>query len=86
MRKISLYWFAALLLSLALLSITPNLLASDSLVWHQEKDRVDADIESWDTLNLLEHVAAATGWKIYLDPGAIRNISICLPEKPCTRC
>ncbi len=82
MRKISHYCFAALLLSLALFSIAPDLLASDSLVWHQEKDRVDADIESWDTFNLLEHVAAATGWQIYLDPGAIRKISVKFKDLP----
>ncbi len=83
MRKFSQYYFAILLLlGLALFSITPGLLASDSLVWHQDKDRVDADIESWDTFNLLEHVAAATGWQIYLDPGAIRNISVKFKDLP----
>ncbi len=44
--------------------------ATDSLVWHSSQDRVDADINSMDLTAFLEKVSAATGWKIFLDPGA----------------
>ncbi len=82
MRKISQRCFAVLFAWLALSLIAPGLKASDSLVWHQDKDRVDADIESWDLRNLLEHVAAATGWHIYLDPGAIHKVSVKFDDLP----
>jgi hypothetical protein len=48
---------------------------ADSLVWHKQQDQVDADIKTWDMRELLENVAASTGWHIYLDPGAIRPVS-----------
>src|SRR5579863_1213879 len=61
---------------LILLTATRSLMAApDMLNWNQRQGRVDADISSWDTLQLLEHVAAATGWQVYLDPGAVHNIS-----------
>ncbi len=53
----------------------PGFAHADTLVWHQNQDRVDADVNSWDVRELLEHVAADTGWHIYLDPGAIRPVS-----------
>ncbi|HXC97750.1 MAG TPA: hypothetical protein VN048_00305, partial [Verrucomicrobiae bacterium] len=53
----------------------PGFAHADTLVWHKNQDRVDADIKTWDVRELLEHVAAATGWHIYLDPGAIRPVS-----------
>ena len=63
--------FLALLFALCL----PGFAHADTLVWHKNQDRVDADIKSWDVRELLEHVAADTGWHIYLDPGAIRPVS-----------
>jgi Subtilase family len=53
----------------------PGFARADTLVWHKNQDRVDADVKSWDVRELLEHVAADTGWHIYLDPGAIRPVS-----------
>jgi hypothetical protein len=44
--------------------------AADSLAWHASQDRVDADISSMDLTQFLEKVSAATGWKVFLDPGA----------------
>ena len=82
MRKISHCCFVVLFAWLALFLIAPSLIASDSLVWHREQDRVDADIETWDVRNLLEHVAAATGWHIYLDPGAIHKVSVKFNDLP----
>ncbi len=53
----------------------PGFTRADTLVWHKNQDRVDADITTWDVRELLEHVAATTGWHIYLDPGAVRPVS-----------
>jgi hypothetical protein len=53
----------------------PAFAHADTLVWHKKPDRVDADISTWDVRELLEHIAAATGWHVYLDPGAIRPVS-----------
>lgn len=71
-------------LRLALLAVFGTLLgfglagqlrAADTLIWRQKQGKVDADIRNWDVPQLLEHVAAATGWQVYLDPGASRQVS-----------
>jgi len=62
----------------------PGFAHADTLVWHKNQDRVDADVKSWDVRELLEHVAAATGWHIYLDPGAIRPVSAKFKALPST--
>ena len=82
MRKIRQAAFRALLVWLVFFLVAPKLSAEDSLVWHREQNRVDADIESWDLRNLLEHVAAATGWQVFLDPGAIHQVSVKFKDLP----
>ena len=62
----------AILLALALAGRAN---AADSLAWHLQQDRVDADIRTWDVPALLDKVAAATGWQIYFDPGASHAVS-----------
>jgi hypothetical protein len=44
--------------------------AADSLVWRAAQDRVDADIRGWELPRLLEHLTEATGWEIFVEPGA----------------
>lgn len=67
-------WIALLA---ALLFFSPDLRAdSEHLIWHKDKDTVDADIKSSDVLQTLETVARATGWKVYLDPKAIHPVSV----------
>jgi hypothetical protein len=48
---------------------------AESLLWRQDKNSVDADIWAWDVVPLLEHIADATGWQIYLEPGTRKKIS-----------
>lgn len=55
--------FWALLLVSALM-----LPAKDSLVWQQDKNKVAAEITSWDLAELLESIAASTGWQIFVEP------------------
>src|SRR5688572_5946698 len=49
--------------------------ANDSLTWRKDKSSVDADILTWDTVRVLERIAEATGWQIYLEPGARQKVS-----------
>jgi hypothetical protein len=41
----------------------------DSLVWRNAEGRVDAQIDSWSLTNLLQEIAASSGWQVYLEPG-----------------
>jgi hypothetical protein len=55
---------------------TANLFAAtDSLVWHGKEGRVDANIESWQLSRLLENIATATGWQVYVQPDAAHDVS-----------
>jgi Subtilase family len=62
----------------------PSSTRADTLVWRQKQNLVSADITSWDVRQLLEHVAADTGWQVYLDPGAIRPVSAKFKDLPST--
>ena len=48
--------------------------AADTLQWDMAHDRVDATIQTWTVPQLLQHVATATGWEIYLDPEITNRI------------
>ncbi|HWY77012.1 MAG TPA: S8 family serine peptidase [Verrucomicrobiae bacterium] len=45
------------------------------LVWHRDTDRIDADIQTWGLLPLLENVAAATGWHVFVEPNQSHKVS-----------
>jgi thermitase len=47
---------------------------ADTLDW--KKDHVDASIESWNLNTLLEKIATATGWQVYVEPGTKTSISV----------
>ena len=48
---------------------------TNSLVWHKADGRVDADIRSEALWPLLEQIAVAADWKIFVEPGAEHNAS-----------
>lgn len=48
--------------------------AADTLQWDVARDRVDATVETWTVPQLLQRVATATGWEIYLDPEITNRI------------
>ncbi len=48
---------------------------TNSLVWHKAADRVDADIRGEALWPLLEQIAEAADWKIFVEPGSDRNVS-----------
>jgi hypothetical protein len=63
-------------LVLALLgAAAPSALASSSLHWDKQRNRVDAEIDSLPLTNLLQQITAATGWQIYLEPDTSHTVS-----------
>lgn len=46
---------------------------TNSLVWHKADGRVDADIHNEALVPLLQSIAAQTGWRVYVEPGATRS-------------
>ena len=55
---------------------------TNSLVWHKTTDRVDADIRGEALWPLLEKVAVAAGWRVYIEPGLARNASAKFSDLP----
>ena len=54
--------------------------AADTLSWRQ--DKVAAEISSWELPQLLQNVAAATGWQIFLEPNTEKKISTKFKDRP----
>ncbi|MDD5141551.1 MAG: S8 family serine peptidase [Verrucomicrobiales bacterium] len=52
------------------------------LVWHKAADRVDADVRGEALWPLLEQIAVAADWKIFVEPGAERNVSAKFKDLP----
>lgn len=47
----------------------------NKLTWHKDKERVDADIQTWSLDTTLEKIAAGAGWEVYVEPGAAQKVS-----------
>src|SRR5882724_124257 len=77
MRKMWHRWSGLVMMGFALSAgaLQLSAAATNTLVWHHQQSRVDADISTWDLRLLLQHVATATGWRVYLDPGAVHAVS-----------
>ena len=65
---------AALGLALALFPALPAW-AADTLNWETNRNLVSADIKSGKLLPVLERIAAATGWHIFLEPDTASVVS-----------
>ena len=48
--------------------------AADSLKWDTAGDTVEATVETWTVPQMLQHVATATRWQIFIDPGITNRI------------
>jgi len=48
---------------------------TNSIVWHQAADRVDADVRSLSLSDLLKEITAQTGWRVYVEPGTTHSAS-----------
>ena len=55
---------------------------ADTLKWNSVEDRVDAVVETWSVPELLQHVAGATGWQIFVDPQITNHIAVRFTDKP----
>ena len=70
-----------LLLCLALLAAFPAA-AADTLNWHTNQNRVSADIQYRPLGRLLEQITAATGWKVFVEPGTTHDVSAKFKDLP----
>jgi hypothetical protein len=50
--------------------------AADSLVWSNAQKRVDAEINDWSLERVLEQIAAATGWQVFVEPDTQKTVSL----------
>jgi hypothetical protein len=53
----------------------PSTRETNILDWRVRQDKVSADIKDWDVRTLLEHVASATGWQVFIEPGTKQTVS-----------
>ena len=70
------FWLVLVLVLLA----APAALAADTLRW--ETNRVSADIKSGDLFLLLERIASATGWHIFVEPETAHKVSAKFQDLP----
>ena len=72
-RPASRLWKLRMLVVVFLFAAALWLRAADTLNWRVEQDRVDAQIKAWELPKLLEQIATATGWQIYVEPKATHS-------------
>jgi thermitase len=70
------------LLWLAAVCVVVSASAADNLQWRTNDNRVTADIKGWAVTRLLGEVAAATGWRVYLEPSSTHTVSAKFKELP----
>ena len=58
------------MLVLTMVTVALSARGSDTFNWSKKQNRVSADIHSLPLNPLLEQVASATGWQVYLEPEA----------------
>ena len=65
------------LLVILLLQVGSAFAASSKTVleWNKQQGRVTADIESSELLTVLERIATATGWQVFVEPETQRRVS-----------
>src|SRR5881409_2129249 len=72
-----------LLLCLALVSLVIfPAAAADTLNWRTNQNRVSADIQYRPLGRLLEQITAATGWKVFVEPGTTHDVSAKFKDLP----
>jgi len=67
---------------LILFVLTVSVRASESLNWRTNQNRVTADIHSLKLSPLLEQIATATGWQVYLEPDTTHIVSAKFKDLP----
>lgn len=66
---------AAAILWAALSSTCPSATA-DTFTWDNQQGKVKADVRDWSLTKVLQNIAAATGWHVYVEPEAETTISV----------
>ncbi len=56
--------------------------ATNLLVWNRAGDRVTADVRAWPLLNLLEAIAAQSGWQVRVEPELEQPASVKFKNLP----
>jgi hypothetical protein len=74
--------FVGFLPVFGLLAISLAARAEDTLYWDSKSDLVTADIRSSDLLRVLRGISSATGWKVYVEPETIHNVSVKFKDLP----
>lgn len=72
MRRLKIH----LLLVLIVAVVLPGRAATNSLIWNTAADRVSADIRGEPLWPLLEDIAHQTGWHIFVEPNAARDVDV----------
>src|SRR5690242_16885876 len=54
---------------------TVPLRAADTFNWNTNRSQVTADVKSGKLLEVLEKIAAATGWRVFVEPETIHTVS-----------
>ncbi|MGD1085286.1 MAG: S8 family serine peptidase [Verrucomicrobiota bacterium] len=49
--------------------------AQDAPLWRTNQNGVSVDIKDWDLPKLLQKISAATGWRVYIEPGTTANVT-----------
>jgi hypothetical protein len=78
MFKIRPIWFCLLLAS----ALATQAATTNSIAWHKSADRVDADVSDLKLWPFLEKLAVVAEWKIFVEPGAERNVSAKFKDLP----
>src|SRR5579864_6243130 len=70
------------LFSLLLLVCSKAAMASDTLAWESKHQLVSADIRSSNLFSVLEKIAGATGWHVYVEPDTAHTVSTKFKDLP----
>jgi hypothetical protein len=72
----------AICLFLAAFCLCARAADTNSLVWHRATDRVDADVRGMALWPLLEKIAVAAGWHIFVEPDTTHTTSAKFKDLP----
>ncbi len=72
---------AAMVATLLVGAVLP-LCAADTLAWNAARDRLTADIRTWDLPQLLERIATDTGWQVYVESNTTHPVSAKFRDLP----
>jgi len=73
------YW---LCISAVACGLNADASATNSLVWHKDIGRVDANVTDESLLSLLRQISNESGWHVYVEPGTTRSVSATFKDLP----